>query len=452
MHIDFLRKVFRENLAAEAFVFEGAPFTYEWLLGRIDADRRELENQGVPRGSVVMLHSDFSPHAMATMLCLIERGDIVVPIAPTSEQSAEEFAEISEAGFAIRFSDDRELEIERSSVPTTHPLLCGLTRDGHPGLVLFSSGTTGEPKGVVHDLTRLLRKYRTPRKCYRTLAFLLFDHIGGIDTALYSLSNGSCLVLSSERSPDGVCRTIEEHRVAVLPAAPTFLNLLAISGAWQRYDLSSLEIVTYGAEMMPESTLRRCREMFPGVTLMQKYGTSEVGTLRSKSRSSDSLWVKLGGEGYETRVVDGMLEIKAESSMLGYLNGESPFTPDGWFKTGDLVDVDGEYIRFLGRDSDVINVGGQKVYPAEVEGVIESLANIKEVSVFGRENPLMGQVVHAVVRTIEDEDGRELQRRVRAACLEQLEKYKVPMKVEVTDQPLSSDRFKRLRGEPVGDS
>jgi acyl-CoA synthetase (AMP-forming)/AMP-acid ligase II len=204
----------------------------------------------------------------------------------------------------------------------------------------------------------LLAKYSRRRHCYRTLAFLLFDHIGGFDTVFYSLSNGSCLILCEDRSPDGVCELVQSHQVEVLPVAPSFLNLLFLNGAYRRHELSSLKIVTYGAEVMPQTTLDRCPVMFPGVTMMQKFGASEVGTLRSKSKTSDSLWVKLGGEGYETRVVDGLLEIKAESSMLGYLNAESPFTKDGWFKTGDCVDVDGEYLRFRGRDSDLINVGG----------------------------------------------------------------------------------------------
>ncbi len=288
-------------------------------------------------------------------------------------------------------------------------------------------------------------KYRTPRHCYRTLAFLLFDHIGGIDTAFYSLSNGSCLVLCEDRSPDGVCRMVEEHRVSVLPVAPSFLKLLSISGAYKRHDLSSLEIVTYGAEMMPMSTLERCRDMFPSASMMQKYGTSEVGTLRSRSKSSNSLWVKLGGEGYETRVVEGELQIRAQSSMLGYLNADSPFTEDGWFKTGDRVEVDGEWIRFLGRDSDIINVGGRKVYPAEVENVVGSLENIDEVAIFGEENAVMGQIVCARIRLLEPEDRKQLERRIRAACRDRLESYKVPMKFEISDEPLTTSRFKLRR-------
>ena len=130
----------------------------------------------------------------------------------------------------------------------------------HAGLVLFSSGSTGQPKGVVHDLSRLLAKYQTRRHCYRTLAFLLFDHIGGLDTLFYSLSNGSCLVLCEEenRSPDGVCRLIQEHQVEVLPVAPSFLKLLSISGAYRRHDLSSAEAMFVAVERAdPGSSIGR---------------------------------------------------------------------------------------------------------------------------------------------------------------------------------------------------
>jgi len=103
--------------------------------------------------------------------------------------------------------------------------------------------------------------------------------------------------------------------------------------------------------------------------------------------------MKIGGEGFQTRIVDGLLEIKAESAMLGYLNHESPFTEDGWFKTGDAVEVDGEYIRILGRKSEIINVGGEKVYPAEVESVILQMDGVEDAIVTGAENPIIGKIV-----------------------------------------------------------
>src|SRR6266478_1754084 len=87
----------------------------------------------------------------------------------------------------------------------------------------------------------------------------------------------------------------------------------------------------------------------------------------------------------------------SKSAMLGYLNWPSPFDAEGWFNTGDSVEVDGEWLRILGRKSEIINVGGEKVYPAEVESVLHELDNIRDVAVIGRANPISGQVVLARV-------------------------------------------------------
>jgi acyl-CoA synthetase (AMP-forming)/AMP-acid ligase II len=321
-----------------------------------------------------------------------------------------------------------------------------LRRSGRAGLVLFTSGSTGLPKAGVHDVERLLRKYRTRRHRLRTLLFLLFDHIGGLDTLLQALAGGSPSIVPIERTPEGVCATIERHRVEVLPAAPSFLTLLLLSEAHRRHDLSSLRYITYGAEVMPQATLDRLAREFPDVTLLQKYGITEVGTLRSHSKANDSLWVKVGGEGFETRVVDGILQVRAESSILGYLNAPSPFTEDGWFVTGDAVEVDGEYLRILGRASDLINVGGRKVYPAEVEGVILEDEEVVEAAVYGDSHPFLGQVVVARVTPRAPADERDLERRIRAHCRARLEPYKVPVRVELAGRALHTERQKTMRG------
>ena len=148
---------------------------------------------------------------------------------------------------------------------------------------------------------------------------------------------------------------------------------------------------------MPEVTLNRLNEIFPNIKFTQTYGLSEVGILRSKSKNSNSLWVKVGGEDYKTRVVNGLLEIKAKASMLGYLNAKSPFTKDGWFKTGDKVKVNGEYIKILGRESEIINVGGEKVYPQEVENIILKIPYIKDVFVYKETNHIVGNIVCAKI-------------------------------------------------------
>lgn len=311
--------------------------------------------------------------------------------------------------------------------------------------MLFSSGSTGKSKGIVHDLSLLLEKFRTPRAALKTIAFLLLDHIGGINTLLHTLANAGTLITPTGRSPGEVCAAIARHRAELLPASPTFLNLLLVAEAPLHFDLSSLKLITYGTEVMPETVLHRLSQALPGVTLSQTYGLSELGILRAKSRSSDSLWVKVGGDGVETKIVDGVLWIRTRSAMLGYLNAPSPFTADGWFNTGDRVEQDGEYLRILGRESDWINVGGAKVYPAEEKSVLLEMENVLDATVYGERHPLIGQMVVALVLLARPEDPSSLKQRMRAHCAGRLEPFKIPVKITITDQAVHSVRFKKKR-------
>jgi acyl-CoA synthetase (AMP-forming)/AMP-acid ligase II len=153
----------------------------------------------------------------------------------------------------------------------------------------------------------------------------------------------------------------------------------------------------------------------------------------------------VGGEGFETKVVDGRLWVRAESAMLGYLNAPSPFDSEGFFDTGDLVDVDGEWVRFRGRQSEIINVGGSKVYPAEVESVLLELDNVADASVSGERSPITGQLVSATIRLVEPEPPDAFKVRLRRFCAERLSTYKIPARIRIVDEPLHSARFKRRR-------
>jgi acyl-coenzyme A synthetase/AMP-(fatty) acid ligase len=130
--------------------------------------------------------------------------------------------------------------------------------------------------------------------------------------------------------------------------------------------------------------------------------------------------------------------------MVGYLNYPSPFDADHWLDTGDIVEVNGEYVRFIGRQSALINVGGQKVHPAEVENALLEMPEIAEVVVYGEKNPLTGQVVAARVRAAVKLPGAELRGRIRAHCAARLAAFKVPSRVIVVDEPLHNARFKKL--------
>ena len=443
--IQFLLDRFKRAGDNLAIIADHHEVTYRQLLKAFEQTRHSLHENGIRAGSVVLLKGDFSNRSVAALLALFDIGAIVILLAPSSIEKYFEFVDIGEAEFIVdTISTTTETIITGRTA--SHPLYQQLTRRGEAGLVIFSSGSTGSSKGVVHSVQRLMNKFHTPRHNFRTISFLLFDHIAGVDTLFYCLSNSSAVVTLTRREPDVICAAVEQHKVEVLPTAPSFLNLMLVSGAHERHDLSSLKIITYGSEMMPQSTLERCADILPHVKLIQRYGTSELGSPRSKSLSNSSRWIKIGGEGVEWRVVDDKLELKSSSAMLGYLNAPDPFTKDGFFKTGDRVEVLGEFIRFLGRDSDVINIGGQKVFPAEIESCLQECELVAEVSVYGEPNPLLGAIVVCQISPISSTiDAMKLRSEVRKYLAGRVESYKIPQKIIITQQALTTDRFKTIR-------
>lgn len=447
MHLDFLLDVFRKNYEKDAIVWKDTIYSYGWLLDRIDHWRKIIDTENIKAGIVTVLEADFSPNSVALFLVLIESGCILIPLTKSVETKKAEFIEIAqgEISLAIDENDDVHIHIRKLPYSANYALYQKLKEINHPGLVLFSSGSTGKSKAAVHDLKGILEKFKVPRKSLRTITFLLYDHIGGINTMFYALSNAGCIVTVQDRSPNSVLGAVEMYRVELLPTSPTFINMILLSEAYKRYNMKSLKTVSYGTEPMPESTLKRFHELFPQINLLQTYGLSEIGILRSKSKSSDSLWVKIGGEDFETRIVDGVLQIKAKSAMLGYLNAPSPFTKDGWFNTEDHVEVDGDYIKILGRKSEIINVGGEKVYPAEIESVIQIMDGVEEVAVSPEANSFMGQIIKARVKLNTSETVSEFRKRMGQFCKDKLPEYKIPQKVVIASEDMHGDRFKKMR-------
>ena len=441
--MQFLLQRMEQVREAPALATPDGTHTYGELLARVTTWGERLANMGLPPGSVVTVEGDYGADTIAVFLALALAGHVIVPLSSDSAPQHDACRDVAQVEARV-LRDGTPWRLHGPRRPD-HPIYATLRERWHPGLVLFSSGSTGQSKAAVHDLTVLLEKYEMARHRYRTLVFLLLDHIGGVNTLFYTLSNGGTIVVPKERRPTAVCDAIERHRVEVLPTSPTFLNLLLLSGepAWR--DLSSLRLITYGTEPMPASTLAKVSRGFPGVRLLQTYGMTEVGILHSQSRSSDSLWVRVGGSGFETKIVDGRLWIRARSSMLGYLNRPSPFDADGFLDTGDVVEADGEWIRFLGRKDEIINVGGSKVYPAEVTSVLLEMDGVTDALVYGEPHVITGQIVAATVQLAGPEQPWEFKVRMRRHCVERLAAYKVPAKVRVTNGPLHSTRFKRQR-------
>lgn len=440
MLLDKIIAVMEENRDEPAIVTDDREYCYGELLQCYETYMEELAE--IPECSVFAVRGKFTVKTIGLMMALINRKAIYVPIAK-EVKDVEFYLQTSQSEYFIDMEDEK---IQVLSGEVSHPILLGLKEKELPGIVFFSSGTTGVPKAAVHDLMPYIHRFEERGKTLRSMAFLLFDHMGGFNTVMHSVSNGGFMVTLSQQTPDEVCRVIEKYQLELLPTSPSFLHMLLMGRFYEKYDLSSLKIISYGTEPMQESTLRRLHKIFPEVTLKQTYGLTELGVMRTKSRSSDSLWVKVGGDSHhQTKVVDGILYIKSDMSMLGYLNAEAPFDEDGWYNTGDKVEVDGDYFKILGRDSELINVGGEKVYPAEVESVLLEVDGVQDVAVVGMSNPIMGQVVVANIYPEEGIDTVALTKKIKDVSRERLEKFKRPVKIKFSDDSFQSARFKKKR-------
>jgi acyl-CoA synthetase (AMP-forming)/AMP-acid ligase II len=442
----WLLERFGEHPDTIAFIHNDRKVSYGEVVALVDGFSRRAQEAGVRPGHKVVVVGDFSPEVVCLILALGLDRCIVIPLTRESVIEQDVALGVSGADWIAEFdSAGREFSLSEKRVPVENALLSQFLAKDKAGLILFSSGSTGAPKGILHDFEQVAEKFRVQRAPMVTIPFLMIDHFGGINTILAITSSLGTVVTVDDRSIAKVAAAIERYKVELLPVTPSFLNIMLMVRAHEDFDLSSIKRITYGTEVMPQVTLDRLRAAFPGVQLQQTYGLSEVGVLRSQSRPDGSLWLRVGGEGFRTEVRDGVLWIKSSYRMEGYLNAASGFDEEGWFNTQDRVEVDGEWLRILGRVTDIINVGGQKVYPVEVEEVILGIDNVEDVVVLAEPHKILGQVVTAKIRVREPETVESLKLRVRLACKAVLAPYKAPSKIIITDEPLNSVRQKKIR-------
>ena len=421
--------------------------TYAELAGLVARARHEITQLKLDRPTAFGLIGEHGPAASAWLLALAEAGHFVAPLSGNAAEHPAKLALINAQWIVVAESLDWKL-LPRVDEPSSHPLFQQLKEQGSSGLILFSSGTSGAPKAMVQDFGKLLATYESRRESdLAMLALLGFDHIGGINTLLNTLAAGSLLAVPASRSPADVAATIARHRVAILPASPTFLNLLLTAGLTG--ELASLRVITYGTEPMPESLLARLKAAFPRVRFIQTFGTSETGITRTESPEPGSTFLRFEDPNLEWKVIDDELWLRSRTQIAGYLNASNErFTADGWFRTGDKVEQgpDGT-LRILGRLGEMINVGGEKLMPAEVEAIVLGVAGVADCRVRGEPHPLTGQtVVVDVVSTQADQEA--LRSEIRTACRQRLARHKIPTRVTFVPS-VSGERLKKLRSEPA---
>lgn len=399
------------------------------------AEQAPIDLSLVEQGDVVAIIGDFDPSSILTLLRLVDLGVVVVPLTEETVHEHEYFFETARVDVVIR-----DGIVLRRPHDEKHELIDLLRGKGHAGLVLFSTGTTGRPKAILHDLTLFLKRFETPRPTLRTINFLLFDHIGGINTLLHTLFNKGSVVAIESRTVDSVLDTCRKHNVEVLPTTPTFLRMMLMSGAVPSKVPECLKVITYGTERMDQPTLTELCSLLPGVDFRQTFGMSELGIVRVKSEARDSLFMKVGGEGVETRVVDNVLQIRSQSRMLGYLNAPSPFDSEGWYDTKDVVETKNDFYKVVGRISDVINVGGLKFMASEVERVALTFPGVSLVKATPKQNPLTGQHVELLVQP--SFEGAVEKEKLMLFLREHLQAHMVPKRVRVESVPVGH-RFKK---------
>lgn len=419
----------------------GVVYSYSNLLEIVHAKQRQLIAELSEPIPVVLL-ADFSVSGIAWLLALLSNNYVVLLQTPQAEHNP---SLLQRAGIQALINAE-ENNITKINAPTPSGVVASLLEQGDGGILLLSSGTTGHAKLIVHAASRLMSKYSQSKKSYRTLGFLLFDHIAGFDTLMYTLHAGGTLVTLPNRQTNTVLEALHHFRVNVLPTTPSFINLLLFEELFNSSYLPNLKIITFGSERMNAFTLNRLLERFGGaVRCEQKYGLTELGSLVLKSKPNDPSWIQLDSRFALWKVENNQLFIKTNTSLLAYIYPDKEELCEGWFNTEDQVIVDGDWLKILGRRTDIINVGGQKVYPAEVEAIVQSMPNVLQVVVQGVAHPLMGQVVTASIQLAEMEEEAAFRSKLRLFCKDKLLSYKIPVSIKLSLLPLMSERFKAQR-------
>jgi len=440
--VNWLR-VFENHAKAVAIWENGREATYSDLGRRILELVGILKGEGIAPGAVVFVKADYCFESIACLFALAELRCIVAPYSGSDGPGADALGRLAQCDAEIVI-DGSGLRVKKLKSVTNHPLIVRLKGLGAPGLILFTSGSSGEPRAIVHSLDDLFSRFVAVKpKPKRIAAFLLFDHMGGLHTLFMTLAMGGGVVILKDRAVHQVIDTLRASGAQILPCTPSFLRLMLTYAGGETAPIKSLEMITYGTEPMPPAVLERLLTLFPSVKFKQTYGLTEVGVLPTRSPDRGSTFFQVGDQETQIRILNGELQVKAKTAMMGYLNAPSPFTEDGWLKTGDMVEEKDGLIRVLGRDSRIINIGGLKVHPTEIENVISDMPEVEDVIVAQEKHPLLGEIAVSHVKLTKRMDLLDFTALLRKHCATRFEAYKIPQKIVLHEEPLHNERFKK---------
>lgn len=315
------------------------------------------------------------------------------------------------------------------------------------GLITYTSGTTGTPKGVMLSQGSLFQSsacyaalFNSGRDLATAIAVPLFHNTGFIDALGHSIVAGGSVDVYRRFSPSAIAQRLAAGRYSFFIGVPTmYTRLAAVLDGSTGEDADPW--LAYGGGPMPNTTPARLRRIWPRARFVNCYGLSEATSITHYMpwRLAQGRWDAAGipVPGTWDRIADtGELLIHSPTAMIGYWRREEETAArfvDGWLRTGDLAarDSDG-FLRVFGRMDEVINRGGEKISPFEIESALCELAEIMEASVVGLPHPELGQVPAALVVL---RHGHRLDpQSVRARLSERLADYKVPVVFRAIDE------------------
>jgi len=420
-----------------ALVWDGGTLAWRDLEARAAGTAMRLARRGVGAGDVVAL---LLPNTWGLAVALwggLALGATVVPLNPLL--AADERERILAHLGPKAVVDTAPVEVTADTMP--------IADGAAPGVILYTSGSTGQPKGAVLSHAALAvanESWAGPvmglTATDRVLAALPLAHSFGLNGALLApLLAGVTVVLQERFAPEETLRAIGRHRVTVFPGVATMFARILESPALDAADLSSLRLAVSGAAPCPWTLASEWRRR-TGVRIVRGYGMTElfrpISYLAAEATDRpDSIGRAVPG--VELRVVDDELWIRSPAAMDGYLRAPEEtaavLAADGWFRTGDLATIsDDGYVSIVGRKRELILRGGYSVVPGEVEAALLGHPAVAEAAVIGVAHPELGEEVAAFV-TLRPGARAEAPELI-AFCRARLAGYKYPRRVTVVDE------------------
>lgn len=315
-------------------------------------------------------------------------------------------------------------------------------------VLLLTTGTTGRPKTVVHSWASLAGPIRR-EESYRDSRWLLaydLTRFAGIQVFLQAFVNGGVICIPAGRTVGEVIDTMLRERISHVSATPTFWWRLLFESSRKLRQALPLVQLTLGGEAAPQTLLDALRSNFPQARITHTYASTEAGFCFASSDGIEGYSLEVLENNLRRvriRIVNGELWISSPYAMQGYFG--SSLHQEEWTATGDLVEVKKGRLIILGRAGDCINVGGNKVFPTQVEGEIRRVAGVRDVRAYGQRSSLVGQVVKAEVVPENGVDTAKLKEEILHYCRQRLQPYQVPRIIEFVEHIPISDGGKVVR-------